>query len=274
MGSPQKREARRGYVAYFLSVGSRKEINPSASIMNCSVWLLIAKVSNAAVVTSAMAPISPVVSPLTAIFESIVFSSSPAGQRLNDTARLFGAAPVLCDAVQPETAYHTPYIKSIGMAVPFTTIPPVAGISTVMRLGRPIASLWAFGKSREAVKCSGSHKVSLDLSFPLNTPSKIAHLNDDFVFKSQCLVKSIVKGPPQLRQLIRRLIIQFCIAPKDIHSLSSTFATKTSQITRANGAQRNLHPSYFARLGALPIFFVLHYRFAKFAKLFVLLSFL
>ena len=32
------------------------------------------------------------------------------------------------------------YSTSIGTAVPLTTIPPVAGISTVSRLGRPIAS--------------------------------------------------------------------------------------------------------------------------------------
>jgi hypothetical protein len=38
---------------------------------------------------------------------------------------------------EPNARY---YSVSIGTAVPLTTIPPVAGISTVSRLGRPIAS--------------------------------------------------------------------------------------------------------------------------------------
>ena len=38
------------------------------------------------------------------------------------------------------TTFLRHYSASIGTAVPLTTIPPVAGISTVSRLGRPIAS--------------------------------------------------------------------------------------------------------------------------------------
>jgi len=38
------------------------------------------------------------------------------------------------------TTFLRHYSASIGTAVPFTTIPPVTGISTISRLGRPIAS--------------------------------------------------------------------------------------------------------------------------------------
>ena len=54
----------------------------SASIMNCSVWLLISSVLNAAIVTSAMAPVSSFVSLLIAIFGLVEFIFLfPAGQR-------------------------------------------------------------------------------------------------------------------------------------------------------------------------------------------------
>jgi hypothetical protein len=61
-------------------------------------------------------------------------------QRSENPVKRFVGRLLRIEAALDSTTFLRHYSASIGTAVPLTTIPPVAGISTISRLGRPIAS--------------------------------------------------------------------------------------------------------------------------------------